>query len=206
MNLFSVYIAHILFENNIALCFDNLIFMRSKFLLFLVWFLKEAQHSSAEEQGDELNYFILLFSFGPKEGDYARRKRALLFQYCLWEVKKKSHHINWTKAFSLVSTWLVFNVNIFDFRIWVINHSGWIRLHSTNFKIFLWKLIILFVYFPQQAGNQCCLPVFLVLCVLLEPIFLFSRASLSTNVWWTGHSLSKWEELERLYELETSRL
>lgn len=74
-----------------------------------------------------------------------------------------------------------------------------------NIIFLLWKLTY-FLFFFQQAGNKCCLPVFLFLCVLLEPIFLFSRASLSANVWWTGCSLSKWEELERLYELETSRL
>jgi len=27
--------------------------------LLLVWYLREAQHSSAEEKGDELNYIIM---------------------------------------------------------------------------------------------------------------------------------------------------
>ena len=65
MNLLFIYIAHILMAAYlklylrtiyVALCFENLIFTRSKFLLLLVWYLKEAQHSSAEEQGDDLNY------------------------------------------------------------------------------------------------------------------------------------------------------
>ena len=28
-------------------------------MLLLVWYLREAQHSSAEEKGDELNYIII---------------------------------------------------------------------------------------------------------------------------------------------------
>ena len=45
-------------ENNIVFSLDNLIFIRSNFCWFLVWYLREAQHSSAEEKGDKLNYII----------------------------------------------------------------------------------------------------------------------------------------------------